>query len=104
MKAKLLNILSQCVYNKSSEDFNVLLKLINIINDEVTEDLNIKINDTSVYLSFFNGDYRLTSVSFTDNNKLLFTLPDNIIKTYIIDNCSYNIQYDEIRALLNSNN
>lgn len=100
MKAKLLNILSQCVYNKSIADFNDILKLINIINDEVTKDLSVKFNDTSVYISFFNGEYRLTSVSFTDSNKLLFSLPDNVTKTYIIDNCSYNLQYDEIKALL----
>ena len=54
----------------------------------------------SIYMSFFNGDYRLTSVSFTDNNKLLFSLPDDISRTYVINNCDYNMQYSDIKALL----
>ena len=99
MKAKLLAILNQCIYNKSIEDFNAIIKLINSINDDNVKDLNISINDTSVYISMFK-DYKLISVSFTDNNKILFCLPDNVSKTYIIENDSYNIQYNEIKALL----
>ena len=99
MKNKLISVLNQCIYNKTIADFNAIIKLINSINDDNVKDLNISINDTSVYISMFK-DYKLISVSFTDNNKILFCLPDNVSKTYIIENDSYNIQYNEIKALL----
>ena len=108
MKDKLLNILNQCIYNKTITDFNAIIKLINSVNDDSVKDLNISFNDTSIYVSMFNSDYKLISISFTDSNKLLFCLPDNISRTYVIDNspkgqdCDYNIQYNEIKALLNS--
>ena len=101
MKATLLNILNRCVYNKHIADFNAIIELINSINKDNVKDLNIKFNDTSVYLSMFNSDYKLISVSFTNSNKLLFCLPDNVSQTYVIDNDSYNIQYDDIEKLLN---
>ena len=106
MKNKLINILNQCIYNKSIEDYTAIIELINNINDDIVKNLNIVFNDTSIYASMFNSDYRLISVSFTDNNMLLFCLPDNAIKTYVIDNspegqnCSYNMQYNDIKDLL----
>ena len=102
MKSKLLSILNQCIYNKPIEDFKALTELINSINNDNIEDLNIRINDTNVYISMFNSNYQLISLSFTDNNALLFCLPDNVIKTYVIENCIYNMQYGDIKALLNS--
>lgn len=99
MKAKLINVLNQCIYNKSIADFNAINELVNSINDDDITDINIEHSKTGIYVSMFKG-YKLVSVSFTDSNKLLFCLPDNVSKTYIIDNCSYNIQYDEIKALL----
>lgn len=99
MKAKLLNILNRCVYNKPIADYTAIVGLINSINDDNVKDLNITFNDTSVYVSMFS-DYKMISISFTDNNKMLFCLPDNVSKTYVIDNDSYNIQYDNIKALL----
>ena len=106
MQAKLLTILNQCTYNKSIADYKAIIKLIDSINDDNVKDLNITFNDTSVYISMFNSDYKLISMSFTDSNKLLFCLPDNAIKTYVIENspigqdCSYSMQYNEIKALL----
>ena len=106
MKTKLLNVLNQCIYNKLKEDCQAVMELINSVNDDSVKDLNITFNDTSVYVSMFNSDYKLISISFTDSNKLLFCLPDNASKTYVIDNsttwqdCSYNMQYNEIKALL----
>ena len=106
MKAKLINVLKQCIYNKSIADYTAIIELISSINDDNVKDLNISINDTSVYVSMFNSDYKLISISFTDSNKLLFCLPDNVSKTYVVNNstmgqdCSYNIQYDVIKALL----
>lgn len=100
MKAKLLNILNNCIYNKSLADFKAIRELISSTIDDNITDINIKFNDTSIYMSMFNSDYKLISVSFTDTNKVLFNLPDNIIKTHVIENCGYNMQYDEIRALL----
>ena len=102
MKAKLLTVLNQCVYNKPIADYTAIMKLMNSINDDNVTDINITFNDTNIYVSMFNSDYKLISMSFTGNNKLLFCLPDDICKTYFIDNDSYNIQYDDIKALLNS--
>lgn len=99
MKAKLLTILNQCIYNKTIADFNVIIELINTINDDKTDDIKLSHSNIGLYLSMFNNG-RLLSVMFTDNDVLLFTLPDNIIKTYIIENCGYNIQYSDIKALL----
>lgn len=99
MKARLLNILNRCVYNKPIADYKAIIELINSIDDDNVKDLNIEHNKTSVYISMFK-DYKLISISFTDSNKLLFCLPDNVSKTYVIENCGYNIQYDEIKALL----
>lgn len=103
MKNKLLTILNQCIYNKSIEDFNVIIDLINTINDDKTSDIKLSQSNIGLYVSMFNNG-RLLSVMFTDNNVLLFSLPDNIIKTYIIENCGYNMQYSDIKSLLNNDN
>ena len=101
MKAKLLTILNQCIHNKPIiADYQAILKLIDSINNDNVKDLNISVNDTNVYISMFNSDYKLISISFTDSNKLLFCLPDNVSKTYVMNNDSYNMQYNEIKALL----
>ena len=106
MKNKLLNVLNRCIYNKPIADYQAILKLIDSINNDNVGDINITFNDTNIYVSMFNSDYKLISISFTDSNKLLFCLPDNTSKTYVIDNsptwqdCSYNMQYNEIKALL----
>ena len=106
MKNKLLNVLNQYIYNKHIANSTAIMELINSINNDNVKDLNITFNDTSVYVSMFYGDYKLISMSFTDSNKLLFCLPDNVSKTYVIENstigqdCGYSIQYDEIKVLL----
>ena len=106
MKAKLLNVLNQYLYNKPIADYKAITELINSINDDNVGDINITFNDTSVYVSMFNSDYELISISFTDSNKLLFCFPDTVSKTYVIDNSttgqdySYSVQYDDIKALL----
>ena len=84
MKNRLLNVLNRCIYNKSAEDYTAILKLIDGFAYDNVKDLNITFNDTSVYVSMFNSDYKLISISFTDNNMLLFCLPDNVSKTYVI--------------------
>lgn len=95
MKTKLINVLNQCIYNKSVADFNAINELINTISNDDISDINIEHSKTGIYVSMFKG-YKLVSVSFTDNNKLLFHLPNNVSKTYVIENCGYNMQYDEI--------
>lgn len=102
MKTKLLNILNQCIYNKSIADFNVINQLVTLIADDRTDDIAIKHNKDSVYISLWYERVKLYSVMFIDDNRLLFSLPDDICKTYFIDNDSYNMQYDDIRALLNN--
>lgn len=99
MKNKLITVLNQCIYNKSIEDFNVIIELINTINDDKTSEIKLSQSNIGLYISMYN-DGRLLSVMFTDNNELLFSLPSDIIKTYVIENCGYNMQYDEIMALL----
>lgn len=99
MKNKLLTVLNQCIYNKSIEDFNVIIELINTINDDKTSNIKLSQSNIGLYVSMFN-DGRLLSIMFTDNDVLLFSLPSDISRTYVIDNDSYNIQYDDIKALL----
>ena len=103
MKNKLLTVLSQCIYNKSIEDFNVIIELINTINDDKTDNIKLSQSSIGLYISMFN-DGKLFSVMFTDNNELLFSLPSDIGRTYVIENCGYNMQYDDIKDLLNSTN
>ena len=103
MKTKLLTILNQCIYNKTIVDFNVIIELINTINDDKTSDIKLSQSNIGLYISMFNNG-RLLSVMFTDNNVLLFSMPSDISRTYVIENCGYNMQYDDIRALLNSDN
>ena len=103
MKNKLLTILNQCIYNKTIADFNVIIELINTINDDKTDYIKLSQSSIGVYISMFN-DGKLLSIMFTDNDVLLFSLPSDISKTYIIENCGYNIQYDDIKSLLNSDN
>ena len=100
LKITLLTILNQCIYNKPIADYIAIIELINSINDDSVKDLNITFNDTNIYVSMFNSDYNLISLSFTDTNKLLFCLPDNVSKTYVMENDGYNIQYNDIKALL----
>ena len=103
MKTKLITILNQCIYNKSIADFNVIIDLINTINDDKTSDIKLSQGNIGLYISMFNNG-RLLSVMFTDNDVLLFSLPSDIGRTYVIKNCSYNIQYSDIKSLLNSDN
>ena len=108
MKAKLLTVLNQCIYNKPIADYKALTELINSIDDDSVKDINIEHNKTGIYVSMFNSDYELISMSFTDSNKLLFCLPDNASKTYVIDNssigqdCSYTISYSDLSNILNN--
>ena len=103
MKAKLLTVLNQCIYNKSMADYTAIMELIDSINDDKTSDIKLSQSNIGLYLSMFNNG-RLLSIMFTDNDVLLFTLPSDISKTYIIENCGYNIQYNDIKSLLNSDN
>ena len=89
MKNKLLTVLNQCIYNKTIADFNVIIELINTINDDKTSDIKLSQSNIGLYLAMYN-DGRLLSVMFTDNDDLLFSLPSDIGRTYVIDNCSYN--------------
>ena len=99
MKNKLLTILNQCIYNKSIEDFNVIIELINTINDDKTNAIKLSQSSIGLYISMFN-DGKLFSVMYTDNDKIILSLPNDISKTYVIDNDGYNMQYDDIKALL----
>lgn len=99
MKNKLLTVLNQCIHNKSIADFNAINELINTVNDDKTSDIKLSQSNIGLYVSMFY-DGKLLSVMFTDNDMLLFSLPNDISRTYVIENCSYNMQYDDIKALL----
>lgn len=103
MKTKLITVLNQCIYNKSTEDFNVIIELINTINDDKTSNIKLSQSNIGLYLSMFNNG-RLLSIMFTDNDKIMLSLPDDISKTYVIDNDSYNISYSDLRNILNNDN
>jgi hypothetical protein len=75
------------------------MELISSINDDKTSDIKLSQSDIGLYVSMFY-DGKLLSIMFTDNDVLLFSLPSDISKTYVIDNDSYNMQYDDIKALL----
>lgn len=99
MKAKLITILNQCIYNKSITDYQAIIELINTINDDKTSDIKLSQSNIGLYVSMFY-DGKLFSIMYTDNNILLFSMPSDISRTYVIENCGYNIQYDDIKALL----
>lgn len=99
MKNKLINIINQCIYNKSIADYKAIIELINTINDDKTSKIKLSRSNIGLYVSMFY-DGKLLSIMFTDNDVLLFSLPSDISKTYVIENCGYNIQYDDIKALL----
>lgn len=102
MKNKLLNVLNLCIYNKSIADFNIINQLSTLIADDRTDDISSKHNNDSVYISLWYDRVKLYSIMFMNDNRLLCSLPDDICETYFIDNDSYNIQYDDIKALLSS--
>lgn len=99
MKNKLLTILNQCIYNKTIADYTAIKELINSINDDKTSGIKLSQSNIGLYVSMYN-DGKLFSVMFTDNNMLLFSLPSDISRTHVIENCGYNIQYNDIKALL----
>ena len=99
MKAKLLSILNQCIYNKTIADYTAIMELINSINGDKTSDIKLSQSDIGLYVSMFY-DGKLLSIMFTDNDVLLFSLPSDISKTYVIGNDDYNMKYDDIKSLL----
>src|SRR5690606_16101286 len=99
MKNKLLTVLNQCIYNKSIADYTAIMELIDTINDDKTRDIKLSQSNIGLYVSMFY-DGKLLSIMFTDNDVLLFSLPSDNSKTYVIGNDGYNMQYDDIKALL----
>lgn len=95
MKNELINVLNQCIYNKSIADYTAIMELINSINDDKTSNIKLSQSNIGLYVSMFY-DGKLLSIMFTDNDVLLFSLPSDISRTYVIGNCSYNMQYDDI--------
>ena len=95
MKNKLLSVLNQCIYNKTIADYTAIMELIKSINDDKTSDIKLSQSNIGLYVSMFY-DGKLLSIMFTDNNVLLFSLPSDISKTYVIGNDGYNMQYDDI--------
>lgn len=101
MKNKILTVLNRCVYNKSIADYTAIMELIDTIKDDKTNAIKLSQSNIGLYVSMFY-DGKLLSIMFTDNNVLLFSMPDDISKAYVIGNCGYNIQYDDIKALFNN--
>lgn len=97
MKTKLLNVLSSCTKNKSFNDFNLLLTIQNYLKLDETSFTSITELYDQVRITLNGVDYMLI-ITFYDNNDIGLTLPYSGL--FLIPNCPYNMQYDEIKSLL----
>jgi len=103
MKDTIANILNQCVYNKSLNDFDAIIKLIDLLQDKDTTYASMDIvdynhNDSTISIHFRNKDYKLITVTFTSSEYIAIHLDCGCTYTFIND--SYNIQYNDIRNIL----
>jgi len=103
MKSIIVNILNQCLYNKSISNFNAIIKFIHLIQDKDTTYASMDIidynhNDSTISIHFRDKDYKLITVTFNSSEYIVIHLDCNCINTMIND--SYNIQYNEIRNIL----
>ena len=103
MKTRLLTVLNQCIYNKSLADFEAIIKLTSLLNDKdtihaSTDTEDYGVNDSSLHIHFRDKNYKLLTASFNINNYIVIHLGCNCIYTML--NCDYNIQYNEIKAIL----
>lgn len=103
MKIIVANILNQCVYNKSLNDFEAIIKFISQIQENETTYHNMDIvdydyNDSIISIHFRDKEYKLLTVTFTSSEYIVIHLDCNCTYTFIND--SYNIQYNDIRNIL----
>lgn len=115
MKNIIVNILNQCIFNKSINNFNAITKFIHLIQDKGTTYASIDIvdydsNDSAIHVHFRDKDYKLLTVSFNSSEYIVINLDCNCTNTMI--NCdsnlklrsepkgSYNMQYNDIRNIL----
>lgn len=106
MKNKLINILNQCIFNKSFNDYKKVEKFIitlqnyDIIFNNI-ENIVYDVDDEFIFISFwttYNDNRKLISVMFNSDNYI--TISQICGCEDVLFNCSYNIQYDDIKKLL----
>lgn len=107
MKDIIISILNQCVFNKSISEFDAITKTIRLIQDKDTTIHTLKIidydiNDSNINIQLWCKDTdslkSLLSLSFHSDEYIGIILPCNC--THMIFNDSYNIQYNDIRSII----
>lgn len=108
MKNKLIKVLNQCVFNKPINQFDSITKFIRTLQrdntcfntiEHDTKDLDLGYESISITLwTDYNSKRKLICIVF--NNSEYISIHNECGCTDAFVNDSYNIQYDEIRALL----
>ena len=101
MKDKLISVLSQCASNKSFNQFNLILTMINYLKHDSTTINSVKYNNDEYIAIKLKHAHHYLSVYFYHNNNITITLP--LSGLFIINNDSYNIQYNDIKSILLNN-
>lgn len=97
-KAKLINVLNQCHQNKSFNQFNLVLTAVNYLLSDDTKVVELIETDyNSIKVNLVNG-YDTIIINFYHDNTIGLTLPYSGL--FIINNDSYNIQYNDIKSIL----
>ncbi len=96
-KVTLHNIISRCKDNKDFNEFNVILTITNYIKHKDTDIHSIEFTDDAILITFKHGINYL-NLNFYSDNTITVTLPFSGM--FIVNNCDYNIQYDEIKEML----
>lgn len=100
-KANLINVLNQCLHNKSFNQFNLVLTAVNYLLSNDTKVIELIHTDyDSIKAKLMNG-YDSIIINFYHDNTIGLTLPYSGL--FIINNDSYNIQYDDIKSILLNN-
>ncbi len=96
-KVTLHNIISRCKDNKDFNEFNIILTITNYIEHKDTVIHSIDYTEDAILIAFKHGTNYL-NLHFYSDNTITVTLPFSGM--FIINNCDYNIQYDEIKEML----
>lgn len=96
-KVTLHNIISRCKDNKDFNEFSIILTITNYIEDKDTDIHSIDFTDDAILITLKHGNHYL-NLNFYNDNVITITLP--LSGMFIVKNCDYNIQYDEIKEML----
>lgn len=96
-KVTLHNIISRCKDNKDFNEFNIILTITNYIKHKDTVIHSINNTDDAILIALKHGVDHL-NLNFYSDNTITVTLPFSGM--FMVRNCDYNIQYDEIKEIL----